>query len=86
MKRINFYVIGGQYQGYNDGGTATLLGAKRLAAKNDEYWDNWQGWHRPAIYAAEDCEEMTNFYGTQLLPKENAQPVATWDGKQWVKD
>lgn len=85
MDKINYYVIGGQYERYNHGGAATLLGAKRLAAKSDEYWDNWQGWHRPAIYAAADCEELSNFYGTQVLPTAEAQPVATWDGKKWVE-
>ena len=81
-KKINYYVIGGQYQGFNCGGTPTLLGAKRLAGKNEEYWDNWAGWHRPDIYAAEDCEEVTNFYGTQMLPKENAEPVAVWNKEE----
>ena len=81
---INYYVIGGQYQYYNHGGTETLLGAKRLAGKSDEYWDNWQGWHRPAIYKATDCHETNGFYGEQMTPKENAQPVAVWDGKKWI--
>ena len=29
-----------------------------VAGKNKEYWDNWQGWHTPKIYKAEDCEEV----------------------------
>lgn len=77
--KINFYVIGGQYHRYNHGGTPTLLGAKRLAAKSDEHWDNWQGWHRPAIYRAEDCRLMNNFYGEQMLPAEGANPVAVYN-------
>ena len=52
MKENRFYVIGGQYQAFNHGGTPTLLGAKRLAKKCEEYWDNWQGFHVPSIYAA----------------------------------
>ena len=40
MKQINYYVIGGQYETYCYGGTPTLIGAKRLATKNMEYWDN----------------------------------------------
>ena len=52
----NYYVIGGQYERYCYGGTPTLIGAKRLANKNKEYWDNWQGWHTPAIYRAEDTQ------------------------------
>ena len=53
-KEIKFYVIGGQYESMCYGGCPTLLGAKRLATKCMEYWDNWQGWHKPAIYRAED--------------------------------
>lgn len=56
MKQINYYVIGGQYESCCYGGTPTLIGAKRLATKNMEYWDNWQGWHKPKIYKAEDTE------------------------------
>lgn len=78
-KKINYYVIGGQHAWYCDGGTPTLLGAKRLARKNEEYWDNWQGWHTPSIYAAEDCEKGRNWYGTQMMPKAGAFPVAVYD-------
>nr|DAV90437.1 MAG TPA: hypothetical protein [Caudoviricetes sp.] len=50
MKKNNFAIIGGQYASYCYGFTPTLTGAKRLARKNMEYWDNWQGWHAPEIY------------------------------------
>lgn len=75
MKKNNFAVIGGQYQAYCYGCTPTLLGAKRLAGKNEEYWDNWQGWHRPAVYRIEDTEIVENFYGTMRVPKDYAEPV-----------
>ena len=39
-KQIRFYVIGGQYERVCYGGTPTLLGAKRLASKHEEYWDS----------------------------------------------
>lgn len=39
-KKINYYVIGGQYNYVNYGGCETLLGAKRKATQNAEYWDN----------------------------------------------
>lgn len=58
MKKINYYVIGSQYEYTCYGGTPTLIGAKRLANRNAEYWDNWQGWHLPAIYRAEDTVEI----------------------------
>ena len=75
-KEIRYYVIGGQYDDYNYGGTPTLLGAKRLATANEEYWDNWQGWYTPSIYRAEDCEEGNSFYGRDMYPKLDAMPVA----------
>lgn len=81
-----YYVIGGQYARYNYGLKATLRDAKILATKKEEYWDNWQGWHRPQIYLAADCELRENFYGEQMLPAELAQPVAVWsyDEKKWI--
>lgn len=75
MKKNNFYVIGGQYQWYCYGGTPTLLGAKRLANKNLEHWDNWQGFHRPEIYRAEDVHKVENFYGEQMAPVIDAIPI-----------
>ena len=72
----NYVVIGGQYEAYTYGSAPTLLGAKRLAAKNAEYWDNWAGWHIPAIYRAEDVCAVTNFYGEGFAPREGAYPVA----------
>ena len=84
-KIINYYVIGGQYEQYCYGGSETLHGAKLIAAKHDEYWDNWQGWNRPAIYKAEDCIMANTFYGEQMVHKPEAFPVATYDmtRKRW---
>lgn len=84
-QEIKYYVIGGQYDAYNYGGATTIDAAKRIAANNEEYWDNWQGWHRPRIYKAEDCEIDTNFFGTEYYPKVNAQPYMAWDRdkKEW---
>ena len=82
-KEVKYYVIGGQYEAYCIGGTPTLIGAKRLAKKNAEYWDNWQGWHIPSIYAAEDTViiEGPDGYGTynSRKPKRYAEPVARWN-------
>ena len=82
MKKINYYVIGGQYESICYGGTPTLIGAKRLATKNEEYWDNWQGWHKPRIYQAEDteviesCGRITCNDGTEIrVPIFGAEPV-----------
>lgn len=74
-KANNFYVLGGQYQWYYYGATPTLLGAKRLANRNMEYWDNWAGWHRPKIYRREDVEPCYNFYGAGYCPKAYAEPI-----------
>lgn len=82
-KTNNYYVIGGQYEPHCYGGTPTLTGAKRLATKSEEYWDNWQGWHKPSIYRAEDtivveARGMITYYdGTMIrIPKEGATPVS----------
>lgn len=82
MKNKNFAIIGGQYATYCYGFTPTLTGAKRLARKNLEYWDNWQGWHAPKIYKAEDVEKVINFYGETYAPKEDAHPVTF----AWMED
>ena len=86
MNTINYYVIGGQYHQYCYGGSETLRGAKLIAAKNDEHWDNWQGWHRPKIYAAGDCVlANTEFFGEQMVHKSGVSPVAVYDmdRKRW---
>lgn len=82
MKQMNYYVIGGQYETYCYGGTPTLIGARRLAAKNMEHWDNWQGWHKPKIYKAEDTEiiisrgRILTDDGTDVrVPKKWAEPI-----------
>ena len=82
MKKNNFYVIGGQYEYTCYGGTPTLIGAKRLATKNSEYWDNWQGWHTPAIYKAEDTrvvisdENICTRDGVEIrVPKNDALAI-----------
>jgi len=78
-KKNNFYVIGGQYESYCYGGAHTLIGAKRMANRNQEYWDNWQGWHTPAIYYAEDTEPCNNFYGVGRCPKDGALSVSAME-------
>ena len=82
MKKINYYVIGGQYESICYGGAPTLIGAKRMATKNEEYWDNWQGWHKPAIYRAEDtkviesCGRISCRDGVKIrVPVFGAEPV-----------
>ena len=77
MKKQNFAIIGGQYAACCYGFTPTLIGAKRLARKNLEYWDNWQGWHAPSIYRIEDVVQVTNFYGKTYAPKNGALPVTS---------
>lgn len=82
MKEMKYVVIGGQYETCYYGGAPTLLGAKRLAGRNVEYWDNWQGFHKPFVYAIEDTEEI-ECYGwitmrdgeTIRVPKYGAEPL-----------
>lgn len=79
-----YAVIGGQYASFYYGSANTLEGAKRLASKNIELWDNWQGWHYPDIYLSADCCEVRNFYGEQIAANDDAIPVATrWYGDKW---
>ena len=53
-----YQVIGGQYESVWYGESDTLRGAKIIAGRNREYWDNWQGWRSPHIYEAEDVIEV----------------------------
>lgn len=74
---IKYYVIGGQYCYKCYGGASTLAAAKRLANANQEYWDNWQGWHTPAIYRAEDTViRYDDFWGYDVrVPDDFVWPV-----------
>lgn len=74
---MKYAVIGGQYQSYFYGFADSLHAAKLMATRNKEYWDNWQGWHTPAIYRAEDVKPIENFYGAGYAPEYGAEPVAT---------
>lgn len=81
---MRYAIIGGQYQSYSYGFARTLEGAKRIASAHMEYWDNWAGWHYPAIYKEDDVKKIINFYGPGYAPKEYAQPIATRRyGEKW---
>lgn len=56
-----YQVIGGQYESRYYGESDSFRGAKLIAKRNEEYWDNWQGWHAPAIYRAEDVREIESY-------------------------
>lgn len=82
MKDKKYYVIGGQYEPICYGGSDTLRGARWISTHNEEYWDNWQGWHKPNIYAAEDTrlveakDRVTYFDGEIMrVPCEGAEPI-----------
>lgn len=80
----NYVVIGGQYDAYCYGSSDSLHGAKMIASRSLEHWDNWQGWHYPDIYRAEDVTPVSNFYGDGYAPKCGAVPVAVREyGGQW---
>lgn len=79
-----YQVIGGQYEYHFEGESDTLEGARKIAAENREYWDNWGGWHTPKIYLEEDVEEITaedyitHPDGSKIrVPKEDAVDVET---------
>lgn len=77
-----YQVIGGQYESHYYGESNSLRGARCIATRNMEYWDNWQGWHKPLIYAAEDVVEITSKGritspdGVMIrVPKDDAMPI-----------
>lgn len=78
----NYYIIGGQYETCYYGASDTLRGAKCIATRHAEYWDNWQGWHKPNIYKADDVQviisrgRITTPDGWEVIvPKPDAVPV-----------
>ena len=81
MKR--FQVIGGQYYFEWYGESDSLRGAKMIASKHEECWDNWQGWHKPSIYLASDCVKDDRYHCAIPDKFHGAQPVSVWDGKTW---
>lgn len=58
MKEYKYYVIGGQYEQYYYGGSNSLRGAKIMASRHMEFWDNHHGWNKPGVYAANDCRKI----------------------------
>lgn len=77
-----YQVIGGQYEPHWYGESDSLRGAKIIAGKHKEYWDNWQGWHTPSVYLAEDCK-VIEAHGMitvpdgieTIVPVSGAQPM-----------
>lgn len=53
-----YQVIGGQYEPKWYGESDSLHGARTIAGRNKEYWDNWQGWNTPSIYHSSDVVEV----------------------------
>ena len=86
---MKYYIIGGQYESHCYGCSETLRGAKAMASRNKEYWDNLQGWHTPRIYTEDAVQEIeskgriTSRDGeTIIVPAGDC----AWyhDGKEWV--
>lgn len=69
----NYFVIGGEHGTCCYGGATTLKQATKLARESEEYWDN-RSFHIPAIYLAEDTEEIETETGLVRYPKEDAIP------------
>lgn len=76
-----YVVIGGQYGYFCYGSCESLHQAKILATKNQEYWDNWQGWHTPSIYKSDDCQTD----GVDIFPKPNRHPLLVKADGKWSK-
>ena len=56
---MKYVVIGGQYGYKYYGGSDTLHGARIMAGKHKEWWDNHRGWVTPQVYRIEDTVEFT---------------------------
>lgn len=74
MKTGKYAIIGGKYQSYFYGFADSLHAAKILASKCAEYWDNWQGWHIPAIYAADDVQPVETSMAPAMRPGSGLYP------------
>ena len=73
-----YSIIGGQYNIVKYGESDSLNGAKCIAQKNKEYWDNWKGWHIPAIYKTEDVETIGTFHEQKPIAEFN-MITKKWD-------
>lgn len=86
-----YYVIGGQYESHFYGVSKTLLGAKSLASRNKEHWDNFQGWTTPRIYEescvtfVESRRRITAVDGARI-PVPVGECIYYHNGKKWCKN
>lgn len=78
-----YYVIGGQYAYHYYGASKTLRGAKILASRNKEYWDNFAGRVTPCIYSAESVI-TTEDGSAMVLPLGDCSYYH--DGKKWCEN
>ena len=76
-----YQVIGGQYRQVWYGESDSILQAKRIATRHEEYWDNWQGWHKPRIYEADAVDEKTGYI------KPGYYPIFVWSERshKWIE-
>ena len=84
-----YQIIGGQYESHWYGETDSLQGAKQIATRNAEHWDNWQGWHTPAIYLSENTEviesqgRVTTHDGEKIIVP-TGEPYAVKVNGKWI--
>lgn len=53
-----YQIIGGQYESIWYGESDSLLGAKQIASRHVEFWDNYRSWNVPKIYLSDHTEEI----------------------------
>ena len=84
-----YQIIGGQYESYWYGESDSFLGAKQIAARNVEPWDNYQGWHTPAIYLSENTKAIESqgriiTHDGEIIIVPTGDPYAVKINGKWI--
>lgn len=85
-----YQIIGGQYESIWYGESDSLLGAKQIASRHVEAWDNWQGVNVPRIYLSENVKEIesqgriTTRDGERIIVPTGEPYVVNLKGKWWI--
>lgn len=79
-----YQIIGGQYESIWYGESDSLLGAKQIASRHVEAWDNYQSWNTPKIYLSEHTEEVES--RGRILTRDGERIVVPTGAPYLIKD